>query len=672
MSVDMAIMKAIGLHEKKQLLIDAIALKGEASLMSNVSAAIRRIWHVLYEEGAKQSRARMLVESILQSAMEMVDSDEDVTTMMSSDSITNMLDFAECRKATDLYNCSALSIYQFRTADSTCNNLYNPLWGASNTAFGRVQPAHYEDGIQSPVGFSQLTSGQFFSGPWPSAREVSRRIVRDLPPRAPLSHMFAIWSQNIAHDLGNMPVFDTNACAESCDLIELAPFCSTIPVNPVDNVYGTSGQNMGRCLFQTRSVGECIQPEGNETFDMARQQLNQVTSYLDASTVYGSTAEHTASLRLFKAGLMKVGGRLESDKGNPPFDTVPTLQGIPQFAFGDVRGNALTALMTLQTILLREHNRLAKQLAIINPCWDDERLFQEARKIVGALVQIVTYKEYLPLLYGQHFQRYIGSYPGYSSSVDASISNEFDTAAFRFGHSLISDTFARLDSDNNPLPIGPLGFRESAGNSLQYFISGGTDPLLRGLLQDRSRAGDAFIIRAFTSQLFAPTEDSLGLDIASLDIQRGREHGLAPYRAYEQFCRNKFNVESRFTSPLLAVQLRSVYGRDGFENGMDLWAGGLAEQHLEGANLGPTYACLMAMTFSNVRNGDRLWWQNLDVFTDNQQASLATIRLSKIICDNADNIPTIKRNVFLPGGQQVACDNLPSLDLSLWKDNCCQ
>ena len=328
--------------------------------------------------------------------------------------------------------------------------------------------------------------------------------------------------------------------------------------------------------------------------------------------------------------------------------------------------------MSLQAILLRKHNRLAKQLAIINPCWDDERLYQEARKIVGALVQIVTYEEFLPMLYGPHFQTYIGSYPGYSSSIDATLSNEFDTAAFRFVHSLISNTFARLDSDNNPLPIGPLDFRESSGNTLQYFISGGTDPLLRGLLQDRSRAGNTSIIKAFTTQLFAPTEESLGQDIASLDIQRGRGHGLAPYRAYEEYCRNRYNITTRFASNLLAAKLRHVYGKDGFENGMDLWVGGLAEKHLSGANLGPMYACLMAMTFSNLRNGDRFWWQNVNVFTDDQRASLATIRLSKIICDNADNIPMIKRNVFLPGGNPVSCDSLPSLDLSLWKDNCSQ
>jgi len=670
LTADLAILKAIALHETKELLIDTFISRGNALLTSAASENIRKIWHFLSEHGEKQARARLLVESILQSAKELISPGENIEG--SSGSVTNVLDFAGCGNATDMHNCSIPTINQYRTVDSTCNNLDNPLWGAANTAFSRVHPAQYEDGIHTPVGFSQLKSGRAFVGPWPSAREVSRDVIKDLPPQAPLSHLFALWAQLVAHDLGRLGEFMTTSCSKSCDLDQLSPFCFPILVNSFDSVYGILTQNRGHCLPFTRSVGECIQPDGNKTgFDMARQQLNQVTHYLDGSIVYGSTAQELASLRMFEAGLMKVGARSESDKANPPFGPIPSAQGLPLFAFGDLRGNAITPLMMLQTILIREHNRLAKKLAIINPCWDDERLFQEARKIVGALVQIISYEEFLPLLYGSQFNKYIGPYSGYDSSIDGIISNEFDTAAFRFGHTLVSDTFARLDSNNNPLPIGPLGLRESFQNSLQYFISGGTDPLLRGLMQDKSRAVDTFVNTVFTTQLFAPSDNSLGQDIASRDIQRGRGHGLASYRTYEKFCTNKFNVIASFTDRSVRNRLRSVYGRDGFENGIDLWVGGLAEQHLEGANIGPTFACIMGMTFSDIRNGDRFWWQNPGIFTADQRASLATIKFSKVICDNADDIPTIKRNVFLPGGQPVSCSSLPSLNLSLWKDNTC-
>lgn len=89
--------------------------------------------------------------------------------------------------------------------------------------------------------------------------------------------------------------------------------------------------------------------------------------------------------------------------------------------------------------------------------------------------------------------------------------------------SLLIYTFAHVDSDNINIPLssGPLGFRESAGNSLQYFISGGMDPLLRGLLQDWCRAGDAFIKLSLLSCL-----PPLKTVWASLDIQRDCEHRL--------------------------------------------------------------------------------------------------------------------------------------------------
>ena len=123
----------------------------------------------------------------------------------------------------------------------------------------------------------------------------------------------------------------------------------------------------------------------------------------------------------------------------------------------------------MHTIWLREHNRIVRELAEINPCWDDERLYQEGRKIVGAIMQVITYKEFLPLLLGESgFDTFVGPYSGYSSDVNASNQNAFATAAFRFGHSLINPTFARLDNENKPLSIGPLGLREAFDNPLQF------------------------------------------------------------------------------------------------------------------------------------------------------------------------------------------------------------
>lgn len=72
-----------------------------------------------------------------------------------------------------------------------------------------------------------------------------------------------------------------------------------------------------------------------------------------------------------------------------------------------------------------------------NPSWSGDRLFQEARKIVGAEVQVILYNEFLPKVLGDAYKNVIGSYQGYNPEVDPTISNVFTAAAYRFGHGML-------------------------------------------------------------------------------------------------------------------------------------------------------------------------------------------------------------------------------------------
>ena len=109
------------------------------------------------------------------------------------------------------------------------------------------------------------------------------------------------------------------------------------------------------------------------------------------------------------------------------------------FRAGDVRANEHVALASMHTMWVREHNRLASELKRLNKQWDEERVFQEARKIVVAQIQHITYTEFLPKILGY---RGLNEYQGYDPSIDASVSNVFAAAAFRFGHTLVSMTVA--------------------------------------------------------------------------------------------------------------------------------------------------------------------------------------------------------------------------------------
>lgn len=67
---------------------------------------------------------------------------------------------------------------------------------------------------------------------------------------------------------------------------------------------------------------------------------------------------------------------------------------------GDPRVNEQFGLTAMHTIWMREHNRISSALIDLNKHWTDARAYEEARKIVGAQVQHITYNEYLPLLLG--------------------------------------------------------------------------------------------------------------------------------------------------------------------------------------------------------------------------------------------------------------------------------
>lgn len=163
------------------------------------------------------------------------------------------------------------------------------------------------------------------------------------------------------------------------------------------------------------------------------------------------------------------------------------------------------------------------------------------------------------------------------------------------------------------------------------------------------------------------TNESLGLDLASQNIQRAREHGVPSYRSWQSHCENIYGVTANFACNT-EIDLRRVYGDYGYENGMDLWIGGLAEEKVAGSNLGPTFACIIGQTFSNLRTGDRFYWENSNVFTDAQRQTLSRMTIAKVICQNADNIADISPRAFEYGINEVSCDSLPSLDLTNWRD----
>ena len=127
-------------------------------------------------------------------------------------------------------------------------------------------------------------------------------------------------------------------------------------------------------------------------------------------------------------------------------------------------------------------------------------------------------------------------------------------------------------------------------------------------------------------------------------------------------------ISSEFENQLTFIRLLQTYGS--LET-VDLWVGGLAEERLPGSLVGATFACIFANTFTALREGDRFYYENDDataLFTADQRAAIERASLSRIICDNADNIQEIQRNAFRFDQQRVSCSQIPVVNLNAWKE----
>ena len=333
------------------------------------------------------------------------------------------------------------------------------------------------------------------------------------------------------------------------------------------------------------------------------------------------------------------------------------------FLAGDGRSNEQMALACLHTLFLREHNRIAKQLKKLNPDWNGVEIYQETRKIVGAVLQKITYEDFLPIIIGNSLPKY----NQYDPNVDPGILNSFATAAFRFGHSLIRPTFDRLDQGFNPTGK-PFLLREMFFNNT-FIRENDIDQLLLGLVGNESQIVDRTIADGILNHLFERPH-SPGLNLAALNIQRGRDHGLPGYNAFRCKCsltnaKSFKDTANEIRNPRNRKLLSGLYKDD--PNLADLWVAGLAEAPVSGGTVGETFACIIREQMRRVRDGDRFFYMNDDVFSNQQLQEIRKASLSKIMCDNLNNIVSVQPNAFMSGLPRKECSQIPGIELSAWK-----
>jgi hypothetical protein len=394
-----------------------------------------------------------------------------------------------------------------------------------------------------------------------------------------------------------------------------------------------------------------------------RQQFNNITAYLDGSMIYGSDPVVADALRTHSGGMLKSspgpdgiigtaddllpfnnqtyfpGIHLDPNDPNAAFSIANDAHLVPDdqlFMAGDVRANENIELTSVHTLFLREHNRIAGLIDARYPNLSDETVFQLARATVIAEIQSITFNEFLPALLGQGV---IPSYQGYNPTINPDIATEFSTAGFRVGHSLLAPDVQFLNPDGST-KFPAVSLANSFFNP-PVLEANGADPILKYLATDNAQEIDNKIVTELQNFLFGPPGAG-GFDLASLNIQRGRDHGLADYnttRAYDGL--PKVTSFPQITSnPTLQAQLQQLYGS---VDNIDLWVGGLAEDHVPGGSVGPLFQRIIAKQFENIRDGDRLWYEHQ--YSGGLLRSFEHTRLEDIIQRNTVDTD-LQGNVF--------------------------
>jgi hypothetical protein len=499
--------------------------------------------------------------------------------------------FADAAKATE-----------FRSLTGINNNLVpsRQLWGcAGQNLFRITTPDYLNDGAALRLG--------------PNTRTISN-IVFDQPATIidenGLSQFHWAFGQLLAHDTDLTPLQEGDG-AEHIDI--------TIP--PGDPFFIP-----GQSIPVTRSIYD------TSTERPFREHPNVISSFIDASMVYGGASdemhggqdradwlrdpEEPARLRTITHS---TGSLLPQNAGDPtaPGMAMDARMGAATFIAGDRRANEHPVLMTMHTLFVREHNRIADvlrdrsdiaALARGAGLTEDEYVYQRARKIVGAEIQAITYQEYVPALGVD-----LSTFTGYSADVDPTISPEFAVAAFRLGHTQVNGAVPRLDEQGNSIPEGELDLIGSFFDPSKLTNEGGLDPIIRGLASSPQEATDAKIRDGLRNLLFGPPSPgpvANGSDLAALNTIRGRDHGLP---TYQQAWRELIGEDTAPTSfsditsdPDLVSALAAAYPS---VDQVDLWVGLLSEDHALQKSVGPLMEVILSEQFERLRHGDRFYYE---------------------------------------------------------------
>ncbi len=511
----------------------------------------------------------------------------------------------------------------YRSIDGTYNNVSVPQLGATHSPLRQFTTSGFMDGISDP----SLPNN-------PNPRTISNNIFAQsglVNDPLQLSDFTWVFGQFLDHDI--TLVGDNHG----------EPLFINVP----------SGDQWFDPFFQGTAIiplfRSATHPGSGSSQSNPRLYSNEITHWIDGSNVYGSDSQRGYWLRTLSDGKMKTsaGNLLPyntiTGEINDPIDpNAPAMDnavGIEQYLFvaGDARANENILLIAMHTLFVREHNRICDEINSLTPGLPDEIVYQTARKKVGAILQSIVFNEWLPAM-GIH----LPYYSGYDPTVDPSITNVFSAAAFRMGHTLLNSNIMRVGNDGNVIPEGNVTLQEAFFRP-SLIQEGGISPLFKGMGVQVEQNLDGKIVDDVRNFLFGPPGAG-GLDLAAINIQRGRERGLSDFNTIrEDFFLARYNSFSDVNSdPNVLYALQDLYAT---VDDIDPWVGMLVEEHMPGALVGETIMEIITRQFQSLRDGDRFYFEDDPLFTTQDIAEIKNTSLGDIIKRNTD-IALMQDNVF--------------------------
>nr|XP_018866609.2 dual oxidase 1 isoform X2 [Gorilla gorilla gorilla] len=560
--------------------------------------------------------------------------------------------------------------WEVQRFDGWYNNLMEHRWGSKGSRLQRLVPASYADGVYQPLGEPHL----------PNPRDLSNTISRGPAGLASLRNRTVLGVFFGYHVLSDLVSVETPGCP--------AEFLN-IRIPPGDPMFDPDQRGDVVLPFQ-RSRWD---PETGRSPSNPRDPANQVTGWLDGSAIYGSSHSWSDALRSFSRGQLASG----PDPAFPRHSQNPLLmwaapdpatgQNGPRglYAFGAERGNREPFLQALGLLWFRYHNLWAQRLARQHPDWEDEELFQHARKRVIATYQNIAVYEWLP----SFLQKTLPEYTGYRPFLDPSISSEFVAASEQFLSTMVPPGVYMRNA--SCLFQGVINRNSSVSRALRVCNSywsrehpslqsaEDVDALLLGMASQIAEREDHVLVEDVRDFWPGPLKFSRTDHLASC-LQRGRDLGLPSYTKARAALGLSPVTRWQDINPALSRSNDTVleataalYNQD--LSWLELLPGGLLESHRDP---GPLFSTIVLEQFVRLRDGDRYWFENTrnGLFSKKEIEEIRNTTLQDVLVAVINIDPSaLQPNVFVwhkgdpcPQPRQLSTEGLPACAPSVVRD----